>query len=53
VVTIATSVGIDREAALAFGLLVHLATLLVTSVGGAIVLIFGGRTRELLADEAD
>lgn len=43
VVTIATSVGIDREAALAFGLLVHLATLLVTSVGGAIVLIFGSR----------
>ena len=43
VVTIATSVGIDREAALAFGLLVHLATLLVTSIGGAIVLIFGGR----------
>ena len=50
-VTIATSVGIDREAALAFGLLVHLATLLVTSVGGAIVLIFGGRHKDLLADE--
>ena len=50
VVTIATSVGIDREAALAFGLLVHLATLLVTSVGGAIVLIFGGRRRELAAE---
>ena len=41
--TIATSVGIDRESALAFALLVHVATLLVTSVGGAIVLIFGGR----------
>ena len=51
VVTIATSVGIDREAALAFGLLVHLATLLVTSVGGAIVLIFGGRHKDLLAEE--
>ncbi len=50
VVTIATSVGIDREAALAFGLLVHLATLLVTSVGGAIVLIFGGRRHELAVE---
>ena len=45
VITIAGSVGIDKTSALAFGLLVHLATLLVTSVGGAIVLIFGGRGR--------
>ena len=44
------SVGIDQEAALAFGLLVHLATLLVTSIGGAIVLIFGHRRPE--TDEA-
>ena len=43
VITIAGSVGIDKEAALAFGLLVHLATLIVTSAGGAIVLVFGGR----------
>jgi hypothetical protein len=50
VVTIATSVGIDREAALAFGLLVHLATLLVTSVGGAIVLIFGNRHKAPVAE---
>ena len=50
VITIAGSVGIDQEAALAFGLLVHLATLLVTSVGGAIVLIFGHRRPE--TDEA-
>ena len=49
-ITIAGSVGIDQEAALAFGLLVHLATLLVTSVGGAIVLIFGHRRPE--TDEA-
>ena len=50
VVTIAGSVGIDKEAALAFGLLVHLATLIVTSAGGAIVLIFGHRPAET-ADE--
>ena len=49
-ITIAGSVGIDQESALAFGLLVHLATLLVTSVGGAIVLIFGHRRPE--TDEA-
>ena len=44
-VTIAASVGIDKEPALAFAILVHVATLLVTSIGGAIVLIFGGRRR--------
>ena len=36
-VTIAASVGIDREAALAFAVLVHVATLAITSVGGAVV----------------
>ena len=41
-VTIAASVGIDREAALAFSLLVHAATLLITSAGGSIVLVVGG-----------
>ena len=49
-VTIAASVGIDREAALAFALLVHAATLLMTSAGGAIVLVVGGsRERAALA----
>jgi uncharacterized protein (TIRG00374 family) len=38
VVTIAGSVGISPEDALAFGLLVHVVTLLVTSAGGAIAL---------------
>ena len=42
-ITIATSVGIQRESALAFGLLAHAATLLVTSLGGAAVLVAGGR----------
>jgi len=42
-ITIATSVGIQRESALAFGLLGHAAILLVTSVGGAAVLVAGGR----------
>src|SRR5207342_225019 len=45
VITIAGSVGIDKTSALEFGLLVHLATLIVTSIGGAIVLVFGGRGR--------
>jgi uncharacterized protein (TIRG00374 family) len=42
-VTIATSVGIDREPALAFAVLVHAATLLLTSAGGAIAYVAGGR----------
>jgi hypothetical protein len=42
-ITIATSVGIDRDSAFAFALLVHAAALLVTSVGGVAVLVFGGR----------
>jgi glycosyltransferase 2 family protein len=44
-VTIGASVGIDRESALAFALLVHAVTLLVTSVGGAAVLVLGGRSQ--------
>jgi uncharacterized protein (TIRG00374 family) len=43
VVTIAASVGIDREEALAFGILVHVATLAVTSIGGAIAFVAGPR----------
>ena len=39
--------------ALAFGLLVHLATLLVTSIGGAVVLIFGHRAPEPADDDDD
>jgi uncharacterized protein (TIRG00374 family) len=42
-VTIATSVGIDREPALAFAILVHVATLAVTSIGGAVAFMLGGR----------
>jgi glycosyltransferase 2 family protein len=42
-VTIAASVGIDRESALAFVVLVHVASLLLTSVGGAIAFVSGGR----------
>jgi len=37
-VTIAASVGIDRESALAFAVLVHATTLLMTSIGGALAL---------------
>lgn len=44
-VTIATSVGIQREVALAFAVLVHAATLLLTSAGGALVLVTGSRRR--------
>jgi uncharacterized protein (TIRG00374 family) len=46
VVTIAASVGIDREQALAFGILVHVATLAVTSIGGAIAFVAGPRRRQ-------
>jgi glycosyltransferase 2 family protein len=42
-VTIAASVGIGREAALAFVVLVHAVSLLLTSVGGAAVYIAGSR----------
>jgi glycosyltransferase 2 family protein len=42
-VTIAGSVGILAEPALAFAVLVHATTLLLTSIGGAIAFILGGR----------
>jgi len=42
-VTIAASVGLPREEALAFAILVHVTTLLITSVGGAIAFVLGGR----------
>ncbi len=42
-VTIAASVGIDRESALAFAVLVHATTLVLTSIGGATALVLGGR----------
>jgi uncharacterized membrane protein YbhN (UPF0104 family) len=44
-VTIAASVGIPAEAALAFAVLVHATSLLLTSAGGAVALVFGGRRR--------
>ncbi len=50
-VTIATSVGIGREPALAFAVLVHAATLLLTSIGGAVVFIAGGRGHLVPATE--
>jgi uncharacterized membrane protein YbhN (UPF0104 family) len=40
-VTIATSVGLPEGPALAFALLVHVATIVLTSLGGAIA-VFGG-----------
>ncbi len=42
-VTIAASVGIDRESALAFAVLVHATTLVLTSIGGATALVLNGR----------
>lgn len=45
VVTIAKAVGIDAAAALAFGLIVHVSSLLITSIGGVIALLAGGRRR--------
>jgi glycosyltransferase 2 family protein len=53
VVTIAASVGIPRESALAFGILTHVAILAVTSIGGAAVLVMGsGRRRGRAAARA-
>jgi uncharacterized membrane protein YbhN (UPF0104 family) len=46
-VTIAASVGIARAPALAFAVLVHVTTLLITSLGGVVVLVFGGRRRRV------
>jgi uncharacterized protein (TIRG00374 family) len=51
-VAIAASVGIAREPALAFAVLVHAATLLLTSIGGAIALVLGGRRRATVRREA-
>jgi uncharacterized protein (TIRG00374 family) len=42
-VTIAASVGIQRESALAFAVLVHAATLVLTSAGGAVAFMASGR----------
>ncbi len=42
-VTIAASVGIDPESALAFAVLLHAMSLLITSIGGAVALLVGGR----------
>ena len=50
-VAIAASVGIAREPALAFAVLVHAATLLLTSIGGAIALMLGGRRRATVRRE--
>jgi hypothetical protein len=41
-VTIAGSVGIDPASALAFAVLVHATTLVLTSIGGATALVLGG-----------
>jgi hypothetical protein len=48
-VTIAASVGIPRESALAIAVLVHVTTLLLTSAGGALALAAGGRRRRAVA----
>ncbi len=42
-VTIAASVGIAREPALAFAVLVHVTTLAITSIGGAAAFVLGPR----------
>jgi hypothetical protein len=47
-VTIAASVGIPRESALAIAVLVHVTTLLLTSAGGALALASGGRRRRVV-----
>jgi glycosyltransferase 2 family protein len=44
-VAIAASVGLDQELALAFVVLVHVFSLLITSIGGAAALLVGGRRR--------
>jgi glycosyltransferase 2 family protein len=44
-VTIGASVGIPKEDALAFAILVHVTTLLLTSVGGAVAFALGQRSR--------
>ncbi len=50
-VAIGASVGITREHTLAFAVLVHATTLLLTSVGGAVALALGGsRARRSLRE---
>jgi uncharacterized protein (TIRG00374 family) len=44
-VTIGASVGIARAPALAIAVLVHVVTLVLTSIGGAVALMAGGRRR--------
>jgi uncharacterized protein (TIRG00374 family) len=44
-VTIAASIGIARESALAMAVLVHVTSLLITSAGGAIAFVLGQRAR--------
>jgi glycosyltransferase 2 family protein len=44
-VAIAASVGIDKDHAFAFIVLVHVFSLLITSIGGAVALLVGGRRR--------
>jgi uncharacterized membrane protein YbhN (UPF0104 family) len=46
-VAIAASVAIPRESALAFAVLVHAAVLLLTSAGGAVAFVSGGRARRI------
>ena len=48
-VTIAGSVGIGAEPALAFAVLVHATTLLLTSAGGALAFALGGRSHRRVA----
>ena len=52
-VAIASSVGIDRESALAFAVLLHVFSLVITSVGGVVAMQTGGRRRTLAAARAD
>jgi uncharacterized protein (TIRG00374 family) len=44
-VTIAASIGIARESALAIAVLVHVTALLITSAGGAVAFVLGQRSR--------
>ncbi|MCJ7712418.1 MAG: flippase-like domain-containing protein, partial [Chloroflexi bacterium] len=52
VVTIGASVGIAKEEALAFGILVHTVLLVMTSVGGAIALVLGSRRQRRVVRDA-
>jgi uncharacterized protein (TIRG00374 family) len=51
-VTIATSVGLPEGPSLAFALIVHAATILITSVGGAVALTIGSGRRRAAVDQA-